>query len=293
MWSGWFALFCDHCSGERKPLTGFKQSQWRKRSDGCRLCKSCMHKRELRRRSAGGTAGAGRVRAARSKAQQTFGLPRGMVRRGRVCYELTLDTVEDDVRVGWATSSFLRIEGRCTDALGDDGDCWAVDGKRKWHNNAPDGEPRDTATEWKAGDVIGAAADLTNNKSILFAKNGQWCTVFTDITADGVYPAFSSHRADYRVNFGANPFRYPPPDDTFVPVARVSGAEAVILRGAAGGATGGASELLRYVGNYSDGWANRTAYEELDPDGTYFGKPGLYITVPDLPVFVESGTGEM
>ena len=79
---------------------------------------------------------------------------------------------------------------------------------------------------WADGDVIGVAADLPNGE-LLFARNGEWETVFSGVhPAGGMYPAFSTKGANYTANFGATPFRFPPPDDAYQVVSGISGHEA-------------------------------------------------------------------
>eukprot|EP00662_Eupelagonemidae_sp_cell21_P057583 gene57583-biopygen77747 len=198
-----------------------------------------MLQAEQRRRLAAGAA-ARRIRTTRvhSQTHQTFGLPSAIARRGKICYELTLESISESVRVGWATDKFLRVQGHSSETIGDDTESWALDGQLqiKCHDNAPEGEPWDTMVEWKAGDVIGVAADLTK-KIILFAQNGEFRA--------SLLKSFASPRVQYSVNFGFRPFRYPPPDETYIPVARAGGADAVMLRGAAG-VTGGVQELMQY-----------------------------------------------
>ena len=94
---------------------------------------------------------------------------------------------------------------------------WGADGvrQRRWHN----GRGQQWNTVWAEGDVIGVAADLTNGE-LLFARNGEWGSVFSGVRpAGGIYPAFTIRGTNYTANFGAAPFRFPPPDGAYAPVA--------------------------------------------------------------------------
>eukprot|EP00662_Eupelagonemidae_sp_cell21_P014408 gene14408-biopygen118535 len=80
-------------------------------------------------------------------------------------------------KIGWASPSFARIDGYSDKGVGDDEHSWGVDGMRKVKLGAGNAQPWDT--EWRDGDVIGVAANLSSGQ-LFFARNGAWQHVFTD-----------------------------------------------------------------------------------------------------------------
>eukprot|EP00666_Eupelagonemidae_sp_cell4sb_P012720 gene12720-638_t len=148
-------------------------------------------------------------------AYQTFGLPSAVVQDGKVCYEIVFEVVGECPQIGWVTPAFKRVYRHSGKGVGDDENGWGADGKQKLKRHDGSGEPWSTA--WKDGDVVGVAADLPAG-TLLFAKNGDWETVFCDVQpASGLFPAITTQGASYAANFGADPFRFSPPDGTFVP----------------------------------------------------------------------------
>ena len=74
---------------------------------------------------------------------------------------------------------------------------------------------------WATGDVIGVAADL-DNRSLSFAKNGEWLEVFSGIdisSAGGLFPSITLRNGRCEVNLGAAPFKFPGPALSYAPMA--------------------------------------------------------------------------
>ena len=66
--------------------------------------------------------------------------------------------------------------------------------------------------------MLGVAANLRNG-DLLFARNGKWVNVFSGVhPPGGLYPAITTEGTKYTANFGAAPFRFPAPDDEYVPL---------------------------------------------------------------------------
>ena len=148
----------------------------------------------------------------------------GSVVSTRAFYEVTLVafTTDDTTQFGWANAEFehsVRLtigDHGDHEGVGDDDRSWAADGARqlKWFAG------EETFGElWVKGDVLGFAADCESGR-ILFARNGEWSTLFEGIDPArmrGLYPALSgaSHEQplEIAVNFGDRPFAHGPPDD--------------------------------------------------------------------------------
>ena len=139
-------------------------------------------------------------------------------------YEVTFEQVGPCPQLGWATPGFeLRPGVASHNGVGDLSDSWAVDGVRgvRFHNGqmlwdvfeAARADPvvapaARAAPFWRAGDVIGVAADLDAGQ-LWFGRNGEWWLCFDG--GAGIYPALSVRDARFELNCGERPFRYPPP----------------------------------------------------------------------------------
>jgi hypothetical protein len=116
------------------------------------------------------------------------------------------------MQIGWATknSNFLNHEGY---GIGDDKYSLAYDGCRKliWYNAKS--EPQNLPA-WQSGDVLGCYLDL-NTPQIMFSINGMRlppCTHVFSMAQSGFFAAASFMSFQQcRFNFGAEPFKYPPP----------------------------------------------------------------------------------
>jgi hypothetical protein len=100
--------------------------------------------------------------------------------------------------------------------IGDDACSWSVDGGTSgtaWHR----AEAKACSAAWAKGDVIGIAIDFDAG-TIWVSKNGQWEKAFSDVDKqllkDGVFPALTLRNVACSVNFGAEEFLHPPPDDS-------------------------------------------------------------------------------
>ena len=141
---------------------------------------------------------------------------------GRFYYEVDVLLMGIFAKIGWATADFGAVVEATTSGVGDDEQSWGVGGLSKWHNK----DQKSYGKTWVAGDVIGIAIDLVG-MTVSTSVNGDWgapCGVaFTDIQvpAGWVMPALSASVGKYRVNFGGanRPFRFAPPDDSYVAVA--------------------------------------------------------------------------
>ncbi|KAL4235228.1 RING finger and SPRY domain-containing protein 1 [Mactra antiquata] len=130
-------------------------------------------------------------------------------------YEVTIVTA-GVMQIGWATkdSSFLNYEGY---GIGDDEFSIAYDGCRQriWYgaHSQPHKHPC-----WKPGDILGLLLDV-DNQTIVFALNGNRLPPEEDLficARSGFFAAasFMSYQ-QCEFNFGAKPFKYPPPDFDF------------------------------------------------------------------------------
>ena len=146
----------------------------------------------------------------------TYGAADAKQTDGKVYYEVTLFACGVAPRIGWAAPGFVSPSS--TVALGDDGHGWAADGSRLFH----DGHPHDVGQQWVDGDVIGVAADLEDYGELHLSRNGKWALsvgrLYLVHTQRGLFPAVGGNGLRCAVNLGASPFRYPPPDDSYVPV---------------------------------------------------------------------------
>jgi thiol-disulfide isomerase/thioredoxin len=138
---------------------------------------------------------------------------------GKFFYEVEVVKVNGIVQMGWMTEGFLSpTEGYRGSGVGDDASSWGVDGVRQclWPNSSSG-----FGSEWKTGDVIGFAANL-EDKTLSFSVNGSFASpdgvAFSDIKAEWLAPALTGSDGQYRVNFGDQPFKFAPPDASYVSV---------------------------------------------------------------------------
>eukprot|EP01124_Arcella_intermedia_P019673 TRINITY_DN2699_c0_g1_i2.p1 TRINITY_DN2699_c0_g1~~TRINITY_DN2699_c0_g1_i2.p1 ORF type:complete len:445 (+),score=79.21 TRINITY_DN2699_c0_g1_i2:55-1389(+) len=119
-------------------------------------------------------------------------------------FEVTLNMLKS-CRIGWCIPTFAPSRET---KLGDGSDSWAVDGTKmkKYYQGKEEAYNQD----WAKNDVIGTMVDFDSNK-IYYSVNGHKLEcVFTNVTADQLYPCFSVHsRSKITVNFGPN-FRFAP-----------------------------------------------------------------------------------
>eukprot|EP01041_Mallomonas_annulata_P001744 gene1744-3367_t len=131
---------------------------------------------------------------------------------GKWFYEIRLHTA-GCIQLGWADSAY---EGNAENGQGVGDDChsWAYDGWRLylWHETYAE-----WGSKWSPGDVIGCGIDM-DNKTMSFFLNGygeeiRMGIAFQDfISAGGMYPCASFNlKEQIQFNFGAIPFKYPPP----------------------------------------------------------------------------------
>lgn len=176
----------------------------------------------------------------KSKGFDTIGVPEACVARGRLFYEVEVDTVGSLIQIGWAAIGFDSDDDTTSEAgVGDDDYSWGICGpcrnkfsgaavpSRSISKGAGRGE------QWKNGSVIGVAADAETG-DVSFAVDGNWdaptgLAISTGAAgAAGFYPAMSAmHPTRLVVNFGRQAWRYGPPDTSFVSVLQAS--EAAII----------------------------------------------------------------
>jgi hypothetical protein len=120
---------------------------------------------------------------------------------------------------GVCTEGFeARADSR---GVGSDSFSFAVDGLNQ---QLLPGEGRDFGSEWKNGQVIGFAIDISKAgcASISVSVDGSFAApnglAFDGIPAGWLSPAFSASSGKFRLNFGDTTFRHSPPDATFVSV---------------------------------------------------------------------------
>jgi hypothetical protein len=117
---------------------------------------------------------------------------------------------------GFEARADSRVQG-----VGDDSFSFAVDGINQ--RQLPD-EGHDFGSEWKNGQVIGFAIDMSRAgcASMSVSVDGSFAApnglAFDSIPAGWLSPAFSASSGKFRVNFGDTPFRHSPPDASFVSV---------------------------------------------------------------------------
>ena len=142
----------------------------------------------------------------------------------QVYYEVVLLVTGRFPQVGWAVaSSDDEIEKFVPGRNMGVGDCmfsWAADGVRGalWHES----KPTDYPATWKAGDVLGCAADLDRGQ-LWFGLNGEWGQApdVTDCTwPNGVFPAFSGALALFELHLGSKTLRFGGPSARFEPLLR-------------------------------------------------------------------------
>lgn len=146
-------------------------------------------------------------------------------------YEVTVIT-SGVMQIGWATkdSKFLNHEGY---GIGDDEYSCAYDGCRQliWYNarSKPHAHPC-----WKEGDAIGFLLDLSK-KQMIFYLNGHQLPpekqVFSSATSGFFAAASFMSYQQCEFNFGAKPFRHPPPVkfSTFNDFASLQPSDKIIL----------------------------------------------------------------
>ncbi|TRZ25922.1 hypothetical protein HGM15179_001269 [Zosterops borbonicus] len=146
-------------------------------------------------------------------------------------YEVTVIT-SGVMQIGWATkdSKFLNHEGY---GIGDDEYSCAYDGCRQliWYNarSKPHSHPC-----WKEGDTIGFLLDL-QEKQMIFYLNGNQLPAEKQVFSSAVSGFFAAASfmsyQQCEFNFGAKPFRYPPPMkfSTFNDHAFLTAEEKIIL----------------------------------------------------------------
>eukprot|EP00664_Eupelagonemidae_sp_cell27_P003704 gene3704-9882_t len=90
---------------------------------------------------------------------QTWGIPAAAARAGeKVWYEIVLTAVGDSPRVGWAMPGWGHGAG--WGHVGHNGDSWCMDGQQGGAGHHGSARP----WVWQDGDVVGAAADLSNGE---------------------------------------------------------------------------------------------------------------------------------
>jgi len=158
-----------------------------------------------------------------STIRSTFSCPRG----SKGYFELEILDIGEKYRhrYGFATGRCKRVPGVSNAGLGDDDQSWAVSGKgnKARHN----GNAQPYACNWRAGDVVGLACDLSlDNTQILVSVNGSYSTPNGSIfkldpatVHDGLFAAFSGASGKVRCNFGEQPFKHAPPSAGFSPFA--------------------------------------------------------------------------
>ena len=147
----------------------------------------------------------------------TAAVPQCATASGQVRYEVTLLDMGPCPQIGWATPAFAHTDELTDEGTGDDEHSWAADGARRlgFHGNTHGYD-----VTWATGDVIGVAADL-DNRSLSFAKNGEWLEVFSGIDislAGGLFPSITLQNGRCEVNLGAAPFKFPGPAPSYAPV---------------------------------------------------------------------------
>jgi hypothetical protein len=169
----------------------------------------------------------------------TIGVPTALATgTAKVYFEVTLVRLGLDMQLGWAAASFERTTERSGDGADDTTDSWAVDGgnQKAWH----DGRTSAWPVEWKEGDVLGFAADLTTG-TLRFAQNGEWqhANPFEEsakLPATGNFPALSmGGGGTLRLNLGGAPLCHAGPDQSYTPIMPQASIESLeLLRGTPG-----------------------------------------------------------
>jgi hypothetical protein len=153
---------------------------------------------------------------------ETVGAPHAAITSGKVYYELEVRCVGRGTQFGWASTAFdISIHDYCGIGVGDDATSWGVDGSRrkKWHSGSTN-----WGDTWADGDTVGCAADLEAGQ-LRFSRNGSWAApnglAFEGVQpTGGLYPALSASKATVVVcNLGENPWKFAPPDESYVSVS--------------------------------------------------------------------------
>ena len=161
----------------------------------------------------------------------TYGAADAMKTEGKMYYEVTLLACGAAPRLGWVAPAFAAPSSKV--ALGDDALGWGADGAHFVH----EARKRDLGQRWIEGDVIGLAADLDASGEFLFARNGTWSPSIGRRrpvqNRRGLFPAVGGDGLHCIINLGTKPFRYTPPDNTYVPVVAPGAPKQVfrLLRG--------------------------------------------------------------
>ena len=143
---------------------------------------------------------------------------------GKYYYEIEVHSLPNYPQFGWATSvGFDPVKGYTGKGVGDDTASWGFDGHRiqAWH-----GSSKSFGKAWNVGDTLGLAIDLVSaNKTVSFSVNGEFASpcgvAYNNVVLPSggwIFPAFTAQTGTYRVNFGDRPFKYAPPDSTYVAV---------------------------------------------------------------------------
>jgi hypothetical protein len=152
---------------------------------------------------------------------------------GKFYYEAEVKKIDGVMQLGFVTEGFQTSEKAGGIGVGDDDHSWGFDGIRQlvWPNKREgerigedegegEGDGMVFGTEWKIGDTVGFACDL-ENKSISFSVNGSFEApngiAFEKVNAEWLSPGLTGHGV-LAVNFGDRPFRYSPPDASYVSV---------------------------------------------------------------------------
>jgi nucleoredoxin len=138
---------------------------------------------------------------------------------GRFYFEVEVLSLQGVVQFGVCTDGFDARVDPDGDGVGDDEFSFAVDGvrQRKWPG-------QDFGSEWADGHVIGFAIDMgtVGCASMSVSVNGSFSApngvAFDSIAAAWLSPAFTGSSGEFRINFGDTPFKYSPPDASFISV---------------------------------------------------------------------------
>jgi hypothetical protein len=153
---------------------------------------------------------------------ETIGAPQAAITAGKVYYEIVVRHVGGNPQFGWCSAAFdTTISEYCGDGVGDDASSWGVDGarRRRWHSG-----DQAWGEQWNDGDTVGCAADLDTGQ-LWFSRNGSWeaphGVAFDGVRPDGgLYPAITASSPTIAVcNFGENPWKFAPPDESYLSVS--------------------------------------------------------------------------
>ena len=138
------------------------------------------------------------------------------VLQGRAYFEVTVDALKTEtglVRVGWTSDAWLvgSIADEKYRQLGMSSQSFAFGGagfKSTGKAFEEFGQP------FSSGDVVGVLQDIDEKETFAFSVNGKvYDHAFQHIRrAKPLFPALALRNAQATVNFGATPWRYPPPE---------------------------------------------------------------------------------